>query len=89
MLTLLLASLFAVAPAQAPDVSDQDADDAALVGGDAQGREYIFETGDSLTGDVLTPEGQIVPARIGIKHSSLIQIRPHFNRELIRLARNV
>ena len=89
MNSILLAAVFAVAPAKAPDVSDQDADSAALVGGDAEGREYIFETGDSLTGDVLSPDGQIVPARIGVKHSSLIQIRPHFNRELIRLARDV
>lgn len=89
MLSIVLATIFAAAPTETAPASDQDADGAAFVGEGSEGREYIFDTGDSLTGDVLSPDGSLVPARIGVKHSSLIQIRPHFNRELIRLARNI
>jgi hypothetical protein len=70
------------------EYSNQDADEAAYQGTDEQGSHYIFK-GDELTGEVLTPEGQLIPWRRPVKSGSLISVRPHFLPELIRLATDV
>ncbi len=81
VLTLALA-LFAPA-------SDQDADEAALVGKDASGTTiYDFED-DNVEGEVLSPEGANIASRGRVKHASLIKIRPHFLPELIKMANDV
>ncbi|RMG99753.1 MAG: hypothetical protein D6705_02225 [Deltaproteobacteria bacterium] len=81
MLALVVAT---VAPA-----SDQDADAAALVGRDASGTTiYDFED-DNVEGEVLSPEGANIASRGRVKHASLIQIRPHFLPELIKMANDV
>jgi hypothetical protein len=99
-MSILLAAVLSFAPVDGPvdgpadaaapaaGANNQDADAAALVGEDDAGRHYIFD-GDSLTGDVLTPEGQLIPWHRPTKHSSLITIRPHFMRELLQLARDL
>ncbi len=76
-------------PALAAPASDQDADEAARVGTDASGTTiYDFED-DNVEGEVLSPEGANIASRGRVKHASLIQIRPHFLRELIKMANDV
>ena len=84
---VLSASMFAPEPAPraaSQPASDQDADDAAMVREDSDGRWYVFGE-DELTGEVLTPDGDLIPWRRPAKFGSLITIRPHFNRELLKL----
>ncbi len=76
-----------LAPAGQP-VSDQDADEAALVGQSGETRIYDFED-DTVEGEVLSPEGANITSRGRVKHESLIRIRPHFIPELIRMARDM
>ena len=85
----LLAIALTSTTALAAPASDQDADDAALVGADASGTAiYDFED-DSVEGEVLSPDGANIASRGRVKHASLIQIRPHFLRELIKMANDV
>jgi hypothetical protein len=93
MLTaMFLASILSLAPAPgasaAPSTAaadDQDADAAALLRRGADGSYYVFGE-EELTGEVLTPEGQLIPWRRPARFESLIEIRGHFNRELLKLA---
>lgn len=94
--TLALAAALtvpAVAHAKAPTKkttvtsSDQDADDAALVG-NLETREYIFN-GDTVDGEGHGPAGDNITARVNIHHQSLIRIRGHFISELITLATDI
>lgn len=81
---LLLAST-----AQAePEGETNDADSAAFSGEDGGVAVYDFED-DNVDGEVLRPEGANLSSRRSLKHASLINIRPHFLRELINLARDV
>jgi len=82
-------ALPAAARAQRPAAprSDQDADEAALVG-DLETREYIFD-GDDVDGESLRPTGENVASRLSVHHESLIRIRGHFIAELITLASDV
>lgn len=66
----------------------RDADDAALVDDNAPTREYIFDN-EILDGEVLNPDGTIIPARISPRHGSMITVRPHFMPELIRLGADI
>jgi hypothetical protein len=91
--TIMLSSTLCLAPAQrtapAPETSarddDQDADAAALLRRDADGSYYVFGE-EELTGEVLSPEGQLIPWRRPARFESLISIRGHFNPELLKLA---
>jgi len=65
-----------------------DADSAAFTGEDGGVAVYDFED-DNVDGEVLRPEGANLSSRRSLKHASLINIRPHFLRELINLARDV
>lgn len=65
-----------------------DADSAAFSGEDGGVAVYDFED-DNVDGEVLRPEGANLSSRGSLKHASLINIRPHFLRELINLARDV
>ncbi|MCX4239218.1 hypothetical protein [Paraliomyxa miuraensis] len=65
-----------------------DADAAAFAGEDGGVAVYDFED-DNVDGEVLRPEGANLSSRGSLKHASLINIRPHFLRELINLARDV
>ena len=80
---LLLAST-----AQAAPEPSTDADSAAFSGEDGGVSVYDFED-DNVDGEVLRPEGANLTSRGSLKHASLINIRPHFLRELINLARDV
>ena len=72
-----------------PEGEPTDADSAAFSGeGDGGVAVYDFED-DNVDGEVLRPEGANLSSRRGLKHASLINIRPHFMRELINLARDV
>ena len=65
-----------------------DADSAAFAGEEGGVAVYDFED-DNVDGEVLRPEGANLSSRGSLKHASLINIRPHFLRELINLARDV
>jgi hypothetical protein len=79
---LLLAGTASAAP------EATDADTAAFSGEDGGVAVYDFED-DNVDGEVLRPEGANLSSRGSMKHASLINIRPHFLRELINLARDV
>lgn len=71
-----------------PEAGGNDADSAAFAGEDGGVAVYDFED-DNVDGEVLRPEGANLSSRGSLKHASLINIRPHFLRELINLARDV
>ena len=82
--SILLASSTAFA---APE-SGADADAAAFQGAEGGVSVYDFDD-DNVDGEILKPEGANISSRGRVKHASLINIRPHFLRELINLARDV
>jgi hypothetical protein len=82
--SVLLASSIAWA---APE-GESDADSAAFKGADGGVSVYDFDD-DNVDGEILKPEGANISSRGRVKHASLINIRPHFLRELINLARDV
>lgn len=89
-LTLLLSATLALAPqAAAPrdeaPTNDVDADDAALRSSDGNVSVYEFAD-DKLTGEHLSPDGNLIPWRRPPQHPSLIDLRGHFMPELVRLA---
>lgn len=87
-LMLLLSATLALAPQAAPraeaPTNDTDADEAALKSSDGTVSVYEFAD-DTLTGEHLTPDGNLIPWRRPPQHPSLINLRGHFNPELIRL----
>ena len=89
MLTLLLSSTLALAPQAAPKgeapTNDTDADEAALKGTEGDVSVYEFAD-DKLTGEHLSPDGNLIPWRRPPQHPSLIDLRGHFMPELVRLA---
>ena len=87
MSTLLATLILALAPAPAKPAppTDQDADEAALVKRGEDGNWYVFGE-EELTGEVMTPEGTLVPWRRPPHFESMITIRPHFLPELLKLA---
>ena len=90
MLTLALAAALA-APAQAPQPSpttDVEADDAARVGSDGVTAVYEFFD-DEIAGDRLKSDGTIILQRPSVRHKSLIDVRGHFNGEIIVMALDV
>ncbi len=91
-ITILTFSAMLVA-APAPDcprgqrckVTDQDADEAARVRTKGPDAVYIFQ-GDEVDGEVWKPTGENIMGPVKLQHGSLLKIRSHFNRELIRLS---
>ena len=71
-----------------PAGNDSDADEAARKGTEGGVTVYDFDD-DNVDGEILSPDGANVASRGRIKHASLINIRPHFLRELINMARDV
>jgi len=80
--------LFAGTAWAGPAENNTDADSAAFSGEEGGVAVYDFED-DNVDGEVLRPEGANLTSRGSLKHASLINIRPHFLRELINLARDV
>ena len=80
--------LFAGTAYAEPEANSGDADLAAFSGEEGGVAVYDFED-DNVDGEVLRPEGANLSSRRSLKHASLINIRPHFLRELINLARDV
>jgi hypothetical protein len=83
----LLATPASAAPAEGGG-SPNDADEAARKGDKGGVTVYDFDD-DSVDGEILRPEGANLASRGRVKHASLINIRPHFLRELINMARDV
>ncbi len=80
-LLLLPAAAFA-----APAASN---DEGARVDDSGEVRELIFDDGDNVDGETLSPTGAHVG---GIRHKeleSMITIRPHFLPELVRLSADI
>lgn len=67
-----------------------DADASAKVTSDKKGdvTKYDFED-DNVDGELLSPEGANIASRGKVKHASLINIRPHFIPEMIKMANDV
>jgi hypothetical protein len=91
-LTLLLSATLALAPqatprAEAPS-NDVDADDAALQGTEGGVSVYEFSD-DKLTGEHLSPDGNLIPWRRPPSHPSLIDLRAFFTPELVKLALDI
>ena len=80
--------LLASGTAFAAPAGDGDADAAAFQGAEGGVSVYDFDD-DNVDGEILKPEGANISSRGRVKHASLINIRPHFLRELINLARDV
>ncbi|HEY1814539.1 MAG TPA: hypothetical protein VGG74_19440 [Kofleriaceae bacterium] len=57
-------------------------------GGNAKVKVYDF-SGDTIEGDLVKPEGSTVDARDFAKHSSLINIRKDFIKEIIKSAEDL
>jgi hypothetical protein len=87
LFAFLAAALFS-ATASAEPANNSDADDAARKGDKGGVTVYDFDD-DSVDGEILRPEGANLASRGRVKHASLINIRPHFLRELINMARDV
>ena len=66
----------------------QDADEAAHKGNEGTTRIYEFDN-DRVEGENLAPDGTILMQRAPTNFTSLIDIRPHFMAELVRLANDV
>ena len=90
MLSLTLAAMIAAPTSEIPEVTDADADAAALLDGASSTiREYDFAEGDDVEGEVLGPEGESLHHPSRIRFGSMINIRAHFMPELIRMATDV
>ena len=86
--TFSFLAVFLAAPAAYAAPSSQDADSAARVG-DASGTTIYDFDDDNVDGEILSPDGANIASRGRVKHASLIQIRPHFIPELIKMANDV
>jgi RNA polymerase sigma-70 factor (ECF subfamily) len=78
----------AKAPCEEGGSGCQDADEAAYRGTTGDTKRYVFPD-EALEGEVLFPDGQIVPLRTPGAHGSLINVRAHFMPELIQLGNDV
>lgn len=59
-------------------------------GGDKGGKVKVYDfSGDTIEGDLVKPEGSTVDARDFAKHSSLINIRKDFIKEIIKSAEDL
>jgi hypothetical protein len=62
----------------------------AAGGGAAGGKVKVYDfSGDTIEGDLVKPEGSTVDARDFAKHSSLINIRKDFIKEIIKSAEDL
>ena len=63
---------------------------AAGGGGGGNGKVKVYDfSGDTIEGDLVKPEGSTVDARDFAKHSSLINIRKDFIKEIIKSAEDL
>jgi len=89
LFAFLAAALWATTASAEPAAGDTgDADEAARKGDKGGVTVYDFDD-DNVDGEILRPEGANLASRGRVKHASLINIRPHFLRELINMARDV
>jgi hypothetical protein len=83
-LVLVLATLAMMTSISLAD----DKKPAANGGGGGKVKVYDF-SGDTIEGDLVKPEGSTVDARDFAKHSSLINIRKDFIKEIIKSAEDL
>ncbi len=80
-------------PAQpsASAVSDQDADDLARANArtNAAGTTVLDFENDNVSGELLNPEGTVIPGQTGATFKSLIEIRGTFTPEMIKMSFDV
>ena len=87
--TITFVAVLLAAPVAMAQPTNQDADEAARVGDDASGTTIYDFDDDNVDGEILSPDGANIASRGRVKHASLIQIRPHFIPELIKMANDV
>ena len=75
------------APAR-PGAEASRTDEGARLQLEGTTRLLIFD-GDSLEGEVLSPQGAAVTGRTGVRHASMVGIRPHFISELVRQSQDI
>ncbi|ACY18107.1 hypothetical protein [Haliangium ochraceum] len=61
---------------------------AQEAGADQKVKSYDF-SGDTIDGDLLSPDGDVVEARVFANHSSLIRIRTDFLKEILKSAEDL
>ncbi|HEY3807078.1 MAG TPA: hypothetical protein VGL61_30965 [Kofleriaceae bacterium] len=84
-LVLVLATL-----AMMTSISLADDKKPAANGGGGGGKVKVYDfSGDTIEGDLVKPEGSTVDARDFAKHSSLINIRKDFIKEIIKSAEDL
>jgi hypothetical protein len=65
-------------------------DKKPAAGGGGGGKVKVYDfSGDTIEGDLVKPEGSTVDARDFAKHSSLINIRKDFIKEIIKSAEDL
>ncbi len=86
-----LAALALITVLGSPSFADDGKNKKPAAGGDAGSSKvkvYDF-SGDTIEGDLIKPEGSTVDARDFAKHSSLINIRKDFIKEIIKSAEDL
>lgn len=85
-LTVAMAVLLTVGVAQAQDPAAGGAAGAAAGGSGVQYKQkttYDFDD-DTVEGDLVRPDGEMIDSRHKAKHSSLIKMREHFIPEMLK-----
>jgi hypothetical protein len=82
---LLLPTTALAAPASAP----RNDEGAAVSERDGNVRELIFDTEDTVDGEVLLPNGVNVGGNVAKEHASMIGIRGQFINHLIALSNDI
>jgi hypothetical protein len=81
---ILLPTTALAAPAKAPRN-----DEGASIGDKDGVREVIFDTEDTVDGEVLSPNGVQVGGQVAKDHASMIGIRGQFINHLIALSNDI
>jgi hypothetical protein len=80
---LLLPSLALAAP------SEKRNDEGAIVNNNGEVQELIFDRGDNVDGEVLSPNGANVGSHRAKEHASMIGIRGQFLAQLSKLSNDI
>jgi hypothetical protein len=86
---LLLPTTALAAPAATTAAATPRNDEGAAVREQGVDRELIFDIGDSIEGEKLSPDGVNIPGRMAKIHASMIGIRGQFTNQLIWLSNDI
>lgn len=68
--------------------SSAHAQESGAEGANQKVKQYDF-SGDTIDGDLLSPDGDVVDTRNFASHSSLIRIRTDFIKEILKTAEDL